>query len=83
MKRGKWPPTLAGGYDREFPARPMLVGPVGITPIVSYYAENSPYQAFRWEASDALIMAMVEQQQAGIVLLRPTKQLTAQRVTYS
>jgi hypothetical protein len=69
---GRW-------VDREFPSRPMLVGPVGITPIVSYYAENSPYQAFRWEASDASIMAVAERQQACIVVLRPTKQLTSQR----
>jgi hypothetical protein len=69
---GRW-------VQHQFPARPILVGPVGITPIVSYYAENSPYQTFRWESGDASIMALVEQSKARIVLLRPTKQLTPQR----
>ena len=64
---------------REFPTPPPLVGPVGITPIVSYYAQNSPFQAFRWEADDASILAMVQQSQAGVVLLRDTKQLSAER----
>jgi hypothetical protein len=69
---GRW-------VQEEFPARPMLVGPVGITPIVSYYAQGSPYQMFRWEASDASIMDIVEQSKARVVLLRPTKQLTPER----
>ena len=69
---GRW-------VEREFPTRPMLVGPVGITPIVSYYAQGSPYQMFRWEAGDASIMDMVEQNKARVVLLRPTKQLTPER----
>jgi hypothetical protein len=69
---GRW-------VDREFAARPTLVGPVGITPIVSFYAESTPYRAFRWEAGDATIMALVEQGQTDIVLLRPTKQLTGER----
>lgn len=69
---GRW-------VQHEFPARPMLVGPVGITPIVSYYAQNSPYQAFRWETGDASIIEMVEQSKARVVLLRPTKELTPER----
>ncbi len=69
---GRW-------LEREFPTTPMLVGPVGITPIVSYYAHGSPYCAFRWEADDATILSMVDESKAGIVLLRPTKQLSAER----
>jgi hypothetical protein len=69
---GRW-------VERELPARPMLVGPVGITPIVSYYAHGSPYQMFRWEASDASILDLVEQNRACVVLLRPTKQITPER----
>jgi hypothetical protein len=69
---GRW-------VDCEFPARPVLVGPVGITTIASYYAEGTPFRAFRWEADDAAILALVEETHAGVVLLRPTKQLTAER----
>lgn len=66
---------------QEYPSRPMVVGPVGITPIVSYYARNCPSAAFPWEADDGAIMTMVEQSRADVVLLRPTKQLTADRVS--
>ena len=69
---GRW-------VQREFSAPPMLVGPVGITPIASYYASSSTYQVFRWEADDAQILATVEKNKAGVVLLYPIKQLTAQR----
>jgi hypothetical protein len=69
---GRW-------VQHEFPARPMIVGPVGITPIASYYSQGSPYHAFRWEADDAAIMTIVRDYQAGVVLLRPTKQLSLDR----
>jgi hypothetical protein len=65
--------------DREFPSRPTLAGPVGITPIVSYYAHNAPYQAFVWEADDPQVLATVAQSGADVVLLRPAKELTQER----
>ena len=64
---------------REFSSPPMLVGPMDITPIASYYARGTPYQTFRWEASDASILSLVERSKAGVVLLRPSKQLKQQR----
>jgi hypothetical protein len=64
---------------REFADPPVLVGPAGIAPIASYYAQGSPYRAFRWDANDDVILAMVQQSQAGVVLLRPTNQLSDQR----
>lgn len=64
---------------REFPTPPLLVGPVGIAPIANYYAQGNPCLAFRWEADDAAILAMVQDSRAGVVLLRPTKQLSPER----
>jgi hypothetical protein len=64
---------------REVPGAPKLVGPVGITPIVSYYAHGTPFAAFRWEADNDAIVSMVNQNRADVVLLRPTKQLTVER----
>lgn len=70
---------MGGWMQREFADRPTLVGPVGITPIVSYYASSTPYQMFRWEAGDAAILNLIEQSKPGVVMLRPTKQLTPDR----
>jgi hypothetical protein len=69
---GRW-------VQREFSAPPMLVGPVGITPMVSYYSHNGSYQAFCWEAEDAFIVWLVEQNKADVVVLPSTKQLTRDR----
>jgi hypothetical protein len=63
----------------RFPDSPMLLGPVGITPIVSYYADGIPYHAFRWETNDAMIVAISGNSRAGIVLLQPAKELTRER----
>lgn len=62
----------------QCPARTAIVGPVGITPIVSFYA-SSPYQMFRFEAGDTSIVAMVEKSRASVVLLQPARQLTSDR----
>lgn len=69
---GRWTKT-------QFPDSPMLLGPVGITPIVSYYANGIPYHAFRWETNDAMIVAISDNSHAGIVLLQPAKELTHER----
>jgi hypothetical protein len=61
----------------EVPAPAMLVGPVGITPIISYYAHNGPYQVFCWEADEKSVVNVVEHTKADVVLLQPSKRLTA------
>jgi 4-amino-4-deoxy-L-arabinose transferase-like glycosyltransferase len=63
----------------KYPQSPAIVGPVGITPIISFYARNAPYRPFRWEADDDSILSMIEQSQAGVVLLQPAKELTEAR----
>jgi hypothetical protein len=69
------------GYwvQREFAAPPVLVGPMDITPIVSYYSHSSPYQTFRWEAGDDTILKIVTESNASVVLLPPGKVLKPQR----
>ena len=69
------------GYwvQREFSTPPVLVGPMDITPIVSYYSHRSPYQTFRWEAGDDSILRLVAETNAGVVLLPPGKLLKPQR----
>jgi hypothetical protein len=58
---------------------PVLLGPIGITPIVSFYADGVPYYAFRWETTDAAIVSLSDCQRADIVLLQSAKDLTNQR----
>ena len=64
---------------REFSTPPLLVGPMDITPIVSYYSHHCPYQTYRWEAGDETILRIVTQHHAGIVLLPPGKLLKRER----
>jgi hypothetical protein len=65
---------------RQFPAPPpAIVGPVGITPIVSFYADTRRYQAFRWEDGDASILALIDRSRATVVLLQPARELTKSR----
>ncbi|MBU4270279.1 MAG: glycosyltransferase family 39 protein [Planctomycetes bacterium] len=64
---------------REFPRPTVLAGPLGVTPIVSYYAAESPYRAFRCDAKDEFILKMIENSRADVVLFRPAKQLTEDR----
>ncbi len=69
-----------GGWVRDkYPQPPAIVGPVGITQIVSFYAHDAPYRPFRWEADDELILSMIGQSRAGVVLLQPAKELTEAR----
>jgi hypothetical protein len=65
------------GYwvQREFSAPPVLVGPMDITPIVSYYSHSSPFRTFRWEAADDAILRIVAESHASVVLLPPGKLL--------
>ncbi len=64
---------------REFPRPTVLVGPLGVTPIVSYYAAESPYRAFSCDAKDEFILKIIENSRADVVLFRPAKQLTEDR----
>jgi hypothetical protein len=72
MDLGRW-------LGREYKDPPRLVGPMGLTPIVSHYAGHSPYEMLAKDASDAIILGMVSRNKADVVLLRPWKQLTAER----
>jgi len=63
----------------EYPTPPAIVGPIGITPIISFYADNAPYRPFRWEADDESILTMIDESRASVVLLQPAKELTDER----
>jgi len=63
----------------EYPTSPAIVGPAGITPIISFYANSSPYQTFRLEAGDRSILTMVKRSRAAVVLLQSARQLTDER----
>jgi len=63
----------------KYPTPPAIVGPVGITPIISFYANNAPYRPFRWETADESIVTMVDESRASVVLLQPAKELTEER----
>lgn len=69
-----------GGWVRgNYPQLPAIVGPVGITPIISFYAHDAPYRPFRWETADDSILAMVRESHADVVLLQPAKELNERR----
>lgn len=70
---------LGSWVRNKYPQLPAIVGPVGITPIISYYAHNAPYLPFRWDAPDDSIIAMIEQSRASVVLLQPARELTDER----
>jgi len=63
----------------EYRTPPAIVGPIGITPIISFYADNAPYRPFRWEAADESILTMIDESRASVVLLQPAKELTDER----
>lgn len=73
----------AGALGRKihdkYATPPVIVGPLGITPIVSYYAGNCPYHAFRWEADDKTVLAFADDSRTDIVLLHQVKQFTSAR----
>ncbi len=72
MDLGRW-------LGQKYPTPTRLVGPMGLTPIVSYYANHCPYEMFSKDASDAGILGDVARNKADVVLLQPWKQLTRQR----
>ena len=57
----------------------MLVGPLGLTQIASFYAGDAPYQTFCCNADNEYILNMIETSRADVVLLRPAKELTRRR----
>jgi len=69
----------AGRWLGQKMPRPMrLVGPLGAAPIVGFYA-GATFATYRWDASDAIILELVRQNEADVVILRPSRQLTPQR----
>ena len=64
---------------REYHRKVVLVGPIGVTPIAGYYAAESPYQAFECDRKNDFILNMIRNSRADVVLLRPAKELTAER----
>ena len=61
------------------PRAATVVGPADIAPIVSYYVHHSPCFTFAFGATDASILSLVDGRRAEMVLLRPERQLTAER----
>jgi hypothetical protein len=57
---------------------PKIAGPVGLTPIVCFYSQ-SPYRAFRCDASNAFILGMIQKSNASLVLLQAANPLTEDR----
>jgi hypothetical protein len=66
-----------GRWVRHGPwSAPMMVGPVGLTPIVSFYAGKGRYELFRMDTADAATIAqLVEQCHPDLLLLRTTKRM--------
>ena len=72
--------VLLGRWLRDHPAdgaRPappeMLVGPVGITQIVGYYAGGTDCRTYRLDNEDpSVVVAMVQQFRPNVLLLHPT-----------
>jgi len=57
---------------------PMVVGPVGTTPIVQYYADKGRYELYRFDTADsAAISALVSRYHPDLVLLRTTKRMNS------
>jgi hypothetical protein len=51
----------------------MLVGPVGVTQIVGYYAGGADCRTFRLDNEDpSIVVAMVQQFRPDVLLLHPT-----------
>jgi hypothetical protein len=62
---------------REFSTPPSIVGPAALAPIVSYYAEASRCQVFRFDAADpAVVVELVRQYQPDLLLVQPTRGLS-------
>lgn len=62
-------------HQTRWPA-PRMVGPVGMTPIVHYYAGKGRYEAFRIDTADAAEVAgLVERVRPHVLLLRTTRRI--------
>jgi len=58
---------------------PMIVGPVGMTSIVHFYAGKGRYEAFRIDTADAPTIArLVDSYQPDILLLRTTRRIDSE-----
>lgn len=59
---------------------PMLVGPVALTPIVSFYADKGRYEQYRMDStSESTITNMVAACRPDLLLLRTTKRIDAEQ----
>jgi hypothetical protein len=67
----------------EFPTTPTVAGPPFMSRIVSYYShsDSSSYVTLPLDASDASILDLVARNKADVVILWPTKHLSAERCT--
>ncbi|MCR4414228.1 MAG: glycosyltransferase family 39 protein [Thermoguttaceae bacterium] len=66
--------------QREFPTPPSVVGPAALAPIVSYYADASRCQVFRFDAGDpAVVVELVKQHQPDLLLVQPTRGLSPEK----
>ncbi len=71
VELGRW-------AHREFPAPPSIVGPAALAPIVSYYADASRCQVFRFDADDpAVVVELVQQHHPDLLLVQPTRGLSS------
>ena len=66
---------------QEFSATPTVAGPPCMLRIVNYYShsKSNSYVTLPLDASDASILDLVAQSKADVVILWPTKYLSAER----
>lgn len=73
MELGRW-------VQRGPWTAPLLVGPAGITPIMSFYAKKGRCESFRIDTADAsTVDGLVQRYHPDVVLLHATKRMDATR----
>lgn len=66
--------------QQEFGPSPVMVGPVGFTPIARHYADRGVCCTFRTDTSDEnTILSLVQQHRPDLLFVQPTKRMNAQR----
>lgn len=72
--------VAVGHWLREqFPPSAVLVGPQGLTAIVSFHAHDGPYVEFRCEAANNIIVNKALERHADVVLLKAARALGVPR----
>lgn len=65
---------------QEIGPDPVIVGPTLVTPIASHYVDGGKYCTFRTDTGDEqTILSLVEQHHPDLLLLRPTKSMSAEQ----